>query len=429
MIPRILLLPVLGVLLVATLPAPPDKAGDDPRPFFEPRDFVEYWSAARVLSAGGDPYDAAQLLPVQRIATGDPDLTEVVSLWTPPWTLPLYRPFGFEPFAVARYVWLVLQLLLIAVSVELLWRTYFRAGSVSDGIAPVAHASGSVLPHLLAVGFAPVFWTVFFGQNTGILLLGASGFLYFRTREQPYLAGAFAALTALKPHMLAVFGVVLVLDAVTKSGRKTLAAGVAVIAAGAVAAVALNPDIFEQFLAALRKPRTPEAVPLSEWQVPLLSYHIRLAVDGEAFRVQFVPCLLGCAVAIPYYWLRRRTWDWRAELPRLVLASAVLAPYGGWMFDLTVLLVPVVAGGLAVAKSEVGLVRMGFAAGFAALFLGGIRLQKLHEFVWFAPAVGGLWVALEVVVARARNPQVVEPIAEPTGRIRVRMGPPPAVPS
>ena len=418
MIPRILLLPVLGVLLVATLPAPPDKAGDDPRPFFQPRDFVEYWSAARVLSAGGDPYDAAQLLPVQRIVTGDPDLTEVVSLWTPPWTLPLYRPFGFEPFAVARYVWLALQLLLIAVSVELLWRTY--GGPL--GLP-------ALLPHLLAVGFAPVFWTVFFGQNTGILLLGVSGFLYFRTREQPYLAGAFAALTALKPHMLAVFGVVLVLDAVTKSGRKTLAAGVAVIATGAVAAVALNPDIFEQFLAALRKPRTPEAVPLSEWQVPLLSYHIRLAVDGGAFWVQFVPCLLGCAVAIPYYWLRRRTWDWRAELPRLVLASAVLAPYGGWMFDLTVLLVPVVAGGLAVAKSEVGLVRMGFAAGFAALFLGGIRLQKLHEFLWFAPAVGGLWVALEVVVARARNPQAVEPIAEPTGRIRVRMGPPPAVPS
>ena len=433
MIPRILLLPVLGVLLVATLPAPPDKAGGDSRPFFEPRDFVEYWSAARVLSAGGDPYDAAQLLPVQRIAVGDPDLTEVVSLWTPPWTLPLYRPFGFEPFAVARYLWLALQLLLIAVSVELLWRTYGGPLGLS-----------AILPHLLAVGFAPVFWTVFFGQNTGILLLGASGFLYFRTREQPYLAGAFAALTALKPHMLAVFGVVLVLDAVTKSGRKTLAAGVAVIAAGAVAAVAMNPDIFDQFLAALRKPRTPEAVPLSEWQVPLLSYHVRLAVDGEAFWVQFVPCLLGCAAAVPYYWLRRRNWDWRAELPRLVLASAVLAPYGGWMFDLTVLLVPVVAGGLAMAKSEVGLVRMGFAAGFAALFLGGIRLQKLHEFLWFAPAVAGLWAALEVLVAPASEPvcrpttgseagatgqAAAEPIAEPTGRIRVRMGPPASAPS
>ena len=418
MIPRILLLPALGLLLVATLPAPPDKAGDAPRPFFQPRDFVEYWSAARVTADGGDPYDAAQLLPVQRIATGDPDLTEVVSLWTPPWTLPLYRPFGFEPFAVARYVWLALQLLLIAVSVELLWRVYGRALGLP-----------AILPHLLAVGFAPVFWTVFFGQNTGILLLGVSGFLYFRTREQPYLAGAFAALTALKPHMLAVFGVVLVLDAVTKSGHKALAAGVAVIAAGAVAAVAMNPDIFDQFLAALRKPRTPEAVPLSEWQVPLLSYHVRLAVDGGAFWVQFVPCLLGCAAAIPYYWLRRRTWDWRAELPRLVLASAVLAPYGGWMFDLTMLLVPVVAGGLAVAKSEVGLVRMGFAAGFAVLFLGGIRLQKLHEFLWFAPAVGGLWVALEVVVARARNPPATEPIAEPPGRIRVRMGPPASAPS
>ena len=169
MIPRILLLPALGVLLVATIPAPTDRVGDPPRSFFEPRDFVEYWSAARVLADGGDPYDAAQLLPIQRVVTGDPDLKEVVSLWTPPWTLPVYGAFGFEPFAVARYVWLALQLLLIAVSVELLWRTY--------GGTP------SLLPHLLAVGFAPVFWTLFFGQNTGLLLLGVSGYLYFRTRK------------------------------------------------------------------------------------------------------------------------------------------------------------------------------------------------------------------------------------------------------
>ena len=411
MIPRILLLPAVGLLLVATVPAPPDDAGRA-RPFFEPRDFVEYWSAARVMTAGGDPYDAKQLLPVQRVVTGHPDLNEVVSLWTPPWTLPVYRPFGFEPFAVARYVWLALQLLLIAVSVELLWRTY--------GGSP---GRAAWLPQLLAVGFAPVFWTLFFGQNTGILLLGLAGFLYFRTHERPYLAGGFAALTALKPHVLAVFGVVLVLDALTKAGRKTLLAGVAVVATGAVMAVALDPDIFAKFLAALKKPRTPEAIPLSDWQVPLLAYQFRLAVDAGAFWVQFVPCLLGCAAALPYYWLRRRAWDWHAELPRLVLASAVLAPYGGWMFDLTVLLVPVIAAGAWVAKTDLGPARMGFAAGFVLLFLGGIRLQKLHDFLWFAPAVALVWVVLEWVrLTAAANPN-----AEPTGGIRVSLSP--AVPA
>lgn len=420
MIARILLLPAVGLLLVATVPAPsgskskPEDA-DPPRSFFEPRDFVEYWSAARVMATGGDPYDATQLLPVQQIATGNPDLTEVVSLWTPPWTLPVYQPFGFEPFAVARYLWLALQLLLIAVSVELLWRVY---GGPSGRLA--------ILPHLLALAFAPVFWTVFFGQNTGILLLGVSGFLYFRTREQPYLAGAFAALTALKPHVLAVFGVALVLDAVSKPGRKALATGVAVLAGGAVAAVLMNPDIFNQFLAALQKPRTPEAIPLSEWQVPLVSYHLRQALDAGAFWVQFVPCLLGCAVAVPYCWLRRRTWDWTVELPRLVLASTILAPYGGWMFDLTVLLVPVIAGAVAVRYSRIDLARMGFAAGFALLFLAGIQLRKLHEFLWFAPAVGGLWVVLEVVRHRAASGPGSVRIPEPEGGIGVRMAPPAA---
>jgi Glycosyltransferase family 87 len=399
MIPRILLLPAVGLLLVTAKPG-----------FFQPRDFVEYWSAARVLATGGDPYDAAQLLPIQRVANDDPTQAKVVSLWTPPWTLPVYRPFGFEPFAVARPLWIALQLLLIAVSVELLWRTY----GGSPGVP-------ALLPHLLAAGFAPVFWTVFFGQNTGLLLLGLSGFLYFRTHDRPYLAGGFAALTALKPHVLAAFGVVLVLDAVSTAGRKALAAGVAVIAAGAVAAVAMNPDIFDLFLAALRKPSTPEAYSLSDWQVPLASYHLRRSLDAGAFWIQFVPCLGLCAAAVPYYWLRRRTWDWRAELPRLVLASALLAPYGAWIFDLTVLLVPVIAGGVAVARSGPGPVWKTVGGLYLVLFLAGVQPLMLEQFIWFAPAVAGLWAWVAM--------GTVTPIGEPAGGFRVRISPPASAPS
>jgi len=82
-----------------------------------------------------------------------------------------------------------------------------------------------------------------------------------------------------------------------------------------------------------------------------------------------------------------------------------------------------------VVKSEIVLVRMGFAAGFAVLFLGGIRLQRLHEFLWFAPAVAGLWATLEVVVVRTRSQVAAEPIAEPAGEFRVRISPPASAPS
>jgi hypothetical protein len=70
----------LAALVVSLSLAPAAPAADL-------RDFVEYWSAARVHAAGGNPYDGAQLLPLQRDALGEPGRTEAVMLWTPPWTL------------------------------------------------------------------------------------------------------------------------------------------------------------------------------------------------------------------------------------------------------------------------------------------------------------------------------------------------------
>ena len=112
--------PLVALAVVVALPG-----------VFPPKDFTEYWSAARVMASGGDPYNGAELLPVQREALNEPDLKQAVSLWTPPWTLPLYAPLGWLPYPAARWVWLAAQLALVFVSVELLWRP--TAGRRSGG--------------------------------------------------------------------------------------------------------------------------------------------------------------------------------------------------------------------------------------------------------------------------------------------------------
>jgi hypothetical protein len=407
---RLQLLFAVG-LVVLVAGAGPDA---DPPTVVPPLDFVEYWSAARVHARGGDPYDGAQLLPHQREAAGDPSKTEATMLWTPPWTLPLYTPFGYLEPRAAHLAWLTVQVGCVLLSAWLLWRVY----------APPAPAAwsrrlvwGSV-PFLAAALFAPVWWLVWYGQNTGFVLLGVAGFVYLKSRGRPTTAGGVAALTAIKPHLLALFGLALVLDAATRSGRRALLGGVAVIAVGAGLALLPDPDVFRQFADALRRPRTTETTPLSHWQVPTPGYLLREAVAGDRlaadagalFWVQFVPLAVGVVALLPYLWARRRTWDWTVETPRLVFASVLAAPYGAWMFDLTVLLVPVLASLARMARSP-RLVPVTAVAGMYLLqsvasvvppdryrqWVG--ELPYLHHFWWFAPVVL-VWCVVVTLLAR-----------------------------
>jgi len=359
---RVAAVTLLGGLLIRTIPE-----------WFPPRDFVEYYSAAEVFADGGDPYEGAQLLPVQRRITGNAELEKSVSLWTPPYTLVLYAPFAMLPFESARFAWLLLQTLLVSLSVELIVQRY------SDNpLSPW-------LAQFLCWGFCPLFWNLHFGQNTAFLLLGLAGFLHFRP-TRPTLAGCFATLTAIKPHLLAVFGLLLLLDAWNREGRRALFAGVAVLSLTSLIAVIVQPEVFQWFVDALRRPTTPETVRLADWQVPLLSYQLRHAVDPDRFWLQFVPLGIACLGSIAWFW--KRNIDWPASLPWVVVLSCLAAPYGGWIFDLTVLVLPIIATSSRYStRYRKALPTL---LGFALVSWFGFRIGGLAEPIWFTPAVAAV---------------------------------------
>jgi hypothetical protein len=346
---------------------------------FPPRDFVEYWSAAKVLADGGNPYDGSQLLVVQKAV--DPEVKDkAVSLWTPPWTLPLYLPFGFLSFAVAHKVWLIVQLVCMGMAVEMLCRSLRFA---------------SRLNHLAFALFSPVFWNLHFGQNTAFILLGLAGFLRFRD-SRPLIAGMFVALTAIKPHLLAPFGVLLIAEAIRPAGRKVLISGIGILIVGSVIAIAFDPGIFAEFAEAVLKPSTPETVGLRDWQVPLASYHLRQAVNPHWFWVQFLPCLTACLAASAWYAYRWKNWDWNDELPRIVVISMLAAPYGAWIFDLTLLLVPLNAGATMVLRSNAFLWKIVFFAGMLIVSACGLMIGSLQAAWWFTPAFAVVYLLAEI---------------------------------
>jgi len=380
MSPRLRSALVALVGLVA-LAAAADRVATGPE-VLKPRDFLEYWSAGAVAARGGNPYDPAELLAWQQVA--EPGRDAAVMMWNPPWALAVYLPLGLLPPRWALLLWVAGQLAAVAGSCVLLWRVY--------GGPPrlwwVAAAGG--------LTFAPVVWAVHFGQNTGLLLLGLAGFVHSRKAGRPALAGACAALTALKPHLLAVFGVLLVVDAVSARGRVALAAGAAVLAAALGAVLLANPHVIDQYRHAVRDPG-PDAVALDQWVLPIASYWLRVAVGG-GFWVQFVPCAAACAAFVLYRIRCGPRWDWAAELPRVVWVSVLATPYGGWVFDLTVLLVPLVAAAARVGRDRRLALGIGLAAGHLAVTAGSLA--------WPFSALGFFWVApaalLLVLAARLR---------------------------
>jgi hypothetical protein len=336
--------------------------------FRVPRDYFEYWSAGRLSLRGENPYDPHLMLVEQQRL--DPAITDALMMWNPPPALALYAPFGCIPPRTGALIWIGLQLFSIMVACDWLWRIY-------------APEQPRWVAQLVALSFVGTWWVVAYGQNTGFLLLGLAGFLHYTRKERPIAAGAFAALTALKPHLLAGFGVLLLADALTRRGRIALGAGIAVIAVGLGLALAMNSAVIAQFVAAVRDPG-PGAVPLRNWSLPLPSYWLRMRFAPDQFWVQFVPSAIACASLLVWRFREGTSWNWPRALPVVVTISVLVAPYGGWIFDLPILLVPAVW--CAARLSPLGL----------AFFLSGqvtittisfATPGALHDYWWVTPAV------------------------------------------
>ena len=345
--------------------------------FLVPRDFLEYWAAGRVNLRAGNPYHPAELLAEQKHA--DPAREHAVMMWNPPPALALYMPLGALPPRWATLLWVGAQLAAVFVACDLLWRTYH----VRPPSEPAAHRWFAAV---VAISFVGTWWLVAYGQNTGFMLLGLAGFLHFTQKEKPLAAGACAALTALKPHLLAVFGVLLIADVLTRRGQAALASGVLFIVAALGVAVFANPLVITQFIDAVRNP-AEGATRLSDWALPVPAYWLRMKITPAQFWVQFVPCALACAGFLAYRFWKGNDWSWPRMLPLVVAVSVLTTPYGGWIFDLPVLLVVVVWAAVQLVSAQRWVFAVAFVVAQAAITAASFAWPGgLHDYWWVAPA-------------------------------------------
>jgi hypothetical protein len=374
-----------------------------------PLDFAEYYTAGHLNLYGRNPYDGGNVRPFQH----DLGLRDTaIMMWNPPWTLTLVMPLGALPFRAAYALWVLLNLGLLVVAAELLWRG-FGGPSGARGVA-----------YVLTLSFVPTIFLIGSGQITAVVLVGLAGFLAAARAGRWGVAGAAGALTAVKPHLLGLFALMLVLDAIrARSGRRVVLAGLIVGLLACVPPTLANPDVWNQYHAATTGGDSADHHGLTHWAPPLAGWWLRTGL-GLPFAAQFLPFAVAAVAFVVWYGRQPPTEASNVadRLPVVVGLSLLAAPYGVWQFDLVLLLVPVLATAARLARRPnpiaiaVGVVVLLLAnAAALAMMMNGAESKW---YVWFAPVVlGGCWAscsatcgfALPTALSRKRRSPEPEP--------------------
>ena len=272
------------------------------------RDYLVYWATGQQLVHGANPYDAVQMERLEH----QYGLTLAGSYYmrNPPWALPLAYPLGFVPERLGALPWSLLLLGWLAISVRMLRGT---SGTHRRDVA------------LLGYCFPPALISVIMGQTSLFALLGLVLFLGLHDRR-PYLAGASLWLCALKPHLLLLFGLVLLLWIVRTRNYKIMIGFGAALAASCVLTQWIDPAAWRQYLQWSRHSGIQTEF------IPCLAVLLRQTISPAKAWLAFAPAVLGCLWAVGFYWGRRDRWDWFGDGGVLVLISLLVAPYC-WIWD------------------------------------------------------------------------------------------------
>ncbi len=273
------------------------------------RDFVIYWATGQQLVHHANPYDSGAMQRIEQGAGLGAEF-KVGFMRNPPWAMALVYPLGLIGLRTGAFLWSLLLLGLLAVSVLLLWRMHGRPGSAL---------------HWLGLSFAPALLCVSMGQTSLFALLGYVLFLRLH-RTHPFSAGISLWLCALKPHLFLAFGAVLLAWVLVSRSYRVLAGAAVALAASCAAVFCIDPAMWSQYAQMMR------TYGIEKEPIPCLSILLRLWINPQAMWLQYLPAALGCVLALGFFWTRRHRWDWMKDGSLVMLVSVLTAPYS-WIFD------------------------------------------------------------------------------------------------
>jgi len=314
--PATLLLGIaLGAVLVGVgLIVPPrvldDKAGVD---------FLQYWSASRLLVGGGNPYDKQEMLELQDRVWRGPKIPRPVSMWNPPQILSVMLVFSALPLRAAYSLWFSasLALMVLCCWLCLCLHPQPRAPRWMRGSALLFFAS-----------FPPFATSLYYGQTSPLLLAGFCVSLWALRRGRPVLSGLALSFTIFKPHLLYLYYLYFALSELRVRRLRSLlgfAAGAVLLA---LIPLALRPTVLADYFDAF-------AAPPIEWRTPTAGGWLQGLLGMHHLWVRALPA--GACLAFAVFWLLRRPRTVEQAIGLLVPLSLATSLYG-WQYDQMLLL-------------------------------------------------------------------------------------------
>jgi hypothetical protein len=280
----------------------------------EPQDFTAFWTAARLATE--NPYSHEKVLSLDH-TLGFQRQTPFL-MCNPPWTLPLVLPLRYFSYYDAFAIWMLTSIIVVAAGTLLLWRFY------GGKISPAAL--------LLAMAFAPVLSMLRVGQLTAWPFLGICLFLINVERRRDWVAGTSLLLVLFKPHLFLPFFACLGCWILWSRRYRVLGGMAAALGVASTIAIAVNHHIFSFYTEAMADFTKAEQAPTLSVFLQFFSGSVLLAL---------APVVAAIAWAIYHWWNLRERWEWRAQLPVLLLASLV-SSYYMLLYDEVVLLAALV---------------------------------------------------------------------------------------
>jgi hypothetical protein len=208
-----------------------------------------FWLGARILTQGGDPYDAATWDAAVRAS-----FAQYGAALPPPWPAEFRYPL-WTAIAVLPLAALPLQ------AATAVWQVLLISGTVA-GATLALRASGSPtrsLPLFLTLVLAsqPFLFTVIVGQFGGLLLFAIAAYAFAAASARQVASGLALAVLALKPHVTAVLVPLAVADMVAHRQWRAFAAAAGAVAVLVAASLALRPSWPLEWIALLTGPAAP----------------------------------------------------------------------------------------------------------------------------------------------------------------------------
>jgi hypothetical protein len=172
--------------------------------------------------------------------------------------------------------------------------------------------------------------------------------LFFDSRRRPIFAGAFLSLTLIKPQLLLLLWIAILLRSLQRRHWKTLASVCASIFTLTVVAGLFDHRVFRHYQELTATPY------LQINPSGMLAIVRRLLNRGDitvTYWMQFVLPILGLGWVALYWRKHRNQWRWTEQMPILVTASVLTAAYG-WIFDQTILVLPIIALAAATSREQ-----------------------------------------------------------------------------